>query len=59
MKQISSLELHFLAKEFQILENSRVDKIYNNSRDEIYLQFHKSNVGKKDIEDYCWKSYFF
>ena len=47
MKQISSLELYFLVKELKTLENSRVDKIYNNGKEEIYIQFHKGNVGKK------------
>jgi len=47
MKQISTLELHFLVKELKDLENSRVDKIYNNGKEEIYIQLHKSNAGKK------------
>jgi len=47
MKQISSLELYFSVKELKILENSRVDKIYNNGREEIFIQLHKSNIGKK------------
>ena len=47
MKQIASLELHFLVNELKYLENSRVDKIYNLGKEEIYIQFHKSNVGKK------------
>ena len=47
MKQISSFELYFLVKELKTLENSRVDKIYNNGKEEIYIQFHKGNVGKK------------
>jgi len=47
MKQISALELHFLVKEFKYLESSRVDKIYNTGKDEVYIQFYKSNVGKK------------
>ena len=50
MKQISALELHFLVKELKDLENSRVDKIYNNGKEEIYIQFHKSNIGKKILK---------
>jgi len=58
MKQLSSLELHFLGKELQILENSRVDRIYNRGRDDIYLQFHKSNAGKKILRIVFGKSIF-
>ncbi len=46
-KQLSSLDMHFLVKELKELEGSRVDQIYNNSYEEIYIQLHKSNVGKK------------
>jgi len=58
MKQISTLELHFLVKELKYLENSRVDKIYNNGKEEIYIQLHKSNVGKKILKIIVGKSIF-
>src|SRR3989344_1179701 len=45
MKQISSLDLHFLAKELDGLVGARVDRIYN-QENELYFQFHKSNAGK-------------
>lgn len=45
MKQISSLDLHFLAKELDGLVGSRVDRIYS-QENELYFQFHKSNKGK-------------
>jgi len=59
MKQISSLELHFILKELKELINSRVDKIYNNSKEEIYIQYHKSNVGKKISRIIVGKAIFF
>jgi len=58
MKQISSLELNFLVKEFKILEKSRVDKIYNYGKEDIYIQLHKSNKGKKIIRIVVGKSIF-
>jgi len=58
MKQISTLELHFLVKELNDLENSRVDKIYNNSKENIYIQLHKSNVGKKILRIIFGRSIF-
>tara|TARA_Y100000310_G_scaffold317308_1_gene370054 strand:+ start:6722 stop:7837 length:1116 start_codon:yes stop_codon:yes gene_type:complete len=58
MKQLSSLELSFLAKELEIVKNSRVDRIYNSGKEEIYLQVHKSNVGKKILKIILGKSIF-
>src|SRR3989338_1864318 len=46
-KQLSALDMHFLIKELKEMEGSRVDQIYNYSHEEIYIQLHKSNVGKK------------
>ncbi|MCH8003567.1 MAG: NFACT family protein [Nanoarchaeota archaeon] len=58
MKQISALELHFLVKELKDLENSRVDKIYNNGKEEIYIQLHKSNAGRKLLRIIVGRSIF-
>jgi len=58
MKQISSLELYFLVNELKYLESSRVDKIYNTGKEEIYIQFHKSNVGKKILRIIVGKTLF-
>jgi len=58
MKQISALELHFLVKEFKCLESSRVDKIYNTGKEEVYIQFYKSNVGKKILRIINGKAIF-
>ena len=46
-KQLSSLDLHFLLKEFEMLENSRISKIYNQEKNTILLSLYKTNVGKK------------
>ena len=56
MKRISSLELSYLIKEFVILEKSRVDKIYNYGKEDIYIQLHKSNEGKKILRIIVGKS---
>lgn len=58
MKQISSLELYFLVQELKTLENSRVDRIYNSGKEEIYIQSHKSNVGKKILRIIVGKTIF-
>jgi len=46
-KQLSSLDLHFLVKELKILEDSRIDKIYQAEKEIITFSFYKSNSGKK------------
>ncbi len=58
MKQISSLDLHFLVKELKELEGSRADRIYSSGKEEIYIQLHKSSVGKKIIRVLIGKSIF-
>ncbi len=44
--QISSIELYYLTKEFEILENAKVDQIYQLGKKDYILQFHKTGVGK-------------
>ncbi|MDP6548194.1 MAG: NFACT family protein [Candidatus Woesearchaeota archaeon] len=56
--QLSSLDIHFLLKELKHLENSRVDQIYNNGKEEIYIQFHKRNVGRKILRIVVGKAIF-
>ena len=49
MKQeLTSLDLHYLVKEFQALVGARVDKFYEQSEDkkEFLFVFHKSGSGK-------------
>ena len=58
MKQISSLDLYFLVNELKELEGSRADRIYSSGKEEIYIQFHKSNVGKKIIRVLIGKAIF-
>ncbi len=58
MKQISSLDLHFLVKELKELEGSRADRIYSLGKEEMYIQLHKSNVGKKIIRILIGKAVF-
>ena len=57
-KQLGSLEMHFLLKELKELEKSRVDRAYNIGKEEIYIQFHKSSVGKKILRIILGKSIF-
>lgn len=45
-KAISSLELHYVIKELQVLADSKVDRIYQPEKDELVLQFHKTGSGK-------------
>ena len=44
MKQLSSLELHFLVKELQPLIGKRIEKIYQLSKDEFMLQFQGKQI---------------
>lgn len=46
-KQLSSLDLHFLLKELDILKDSRVDKIYHPEENLIIFSLYKTNAGKK------------
>jgi len=46
-KQLSSLEIYHLVKEFKILMNGRIDKIFQVGKKEFYIQFHVSNIGKR------------
>lgn len=45
--QLSSLDIYFVLKELKELEGSRADRIYSCGKEEMYIQFHKSNLGKK------------
>lgn len=46
-KQLSSIDLHFLLKELEVLKDSRIDKIYQPEKEIIVFSLHKTNVGKK------------
>ncbi|MAH32908.1 hypothetical protein CL615_00800 [archaeon] len=58
VKQLSSVDMHFLVKELKELEGSRVDKIYNKGKEEVYIQVHKSGAGKKIIRIIVGKDIF-
>ena len=58
MKQISSLELHFLLNELEALKNSRVDNIYSLGKEVLTFQFHKPNEGKLMLKVLVGKSIF-
>jgi len=45
--QLSSIDLHYLIKEFQALKDSRIGKIYQPEKEVIIFGLYKSNVGKK------------
>ena len=46
-KQLSSLDLHFLIKELEVLKDSRIDKIYQPEKNLLVFSFYKTNSGKK------------
>jgi len=47
MKQLTSIEIHYLINEFKELINSKVDKIYHPAKKELLIQFYISGKGKK------------
>lgn len=57
-KQLSSLDLHFLLKELEILKNSRIDRIYQPEKELIVFSLYKTNVGKKLLRIDIGKSIF-
>ncbi|MFH0868045.1 MAG: NFACT family protein [Candidatus Woesearchaeota archaeon] len=58
VKQLSSLDMYFLCKELKKLEGSKVDKIYNNGNEEVYIQLYQSNAGKKLLRVIVGKAIF-
>lgn len=48
MRSLTSLDLYFLCKEFKQLEGAHVDKVYQPSKEELFLQVHKE--GKQGIK---------
>lgn len=47
MKQeLSSLELHYLVQELQVLDGAKIDQIYQPSKEELLLIFHSPSRGK-------------
>src|SRR3989338_1963327 len=48
--QLSSIDLHYLIKELQVLIDGRIDKIYHPDKKVLLLRFHIPNIGKKAIK---------
>ena len=57
-KQLSSLDLHFLLKELEILKDSRIVKIYNPEKDVLIFSLYKTNVGKNLLKINIGQSLF-
>jgi len=57
-RQLSSLDIHYLLKELDILKDSRVDKIYQPEKNLIVFSFYKSNTGKKILNINIGQSLF-
>lgn len=58
MKQLSSLEIHYLIKELKFLINSKVDTIYQPDKKELLLQFYVSNKGKQILKIVAGKAFY-
>jgi len=43
---LSGIELHYLVKELNVLDNCRVDKIFHPDKKELIIQFHVAGKGK-------------
>src|SRR3989338_797990 len=57
-KQISSIDLNYLAKELQVLKDSRIDKIYQPEKELLVFSLYKTNVGKKLLRIEIGKALF-
>ncbi|MBI2541532.1 NFACT family protein [Candidatus Woesearchaeota archaeon] len=57
-KQLSSVDLHYLVKELQVLKDSRISKIYQPEKELLVFSLHKSNLGKKILKIEIGKSIF-
>ena len=57
-KQLSSIDLHFILKELEILKDSRIDKIYQPEKNLLVFSFYKANSGKKILKITVGKSLF-
>lgn len=47
METVTAMDLHYLIKEFEVLINSKVDKIYQPKKKEFLFQFYISSKGKQ------------
>ncbi len=47
MNQLSSFQIKEIVKELQTLVNSKIDKVFMDNDNEMYLQLHTPNLGKR------------
>lgn len=57
-KQLSSIDLHYLLKELEILKDSRIDKIYHPEKGLLVFSLYKTNAGKKLLRIEIGKALF-
>lgn len=57
-KQLSSVDLCYLAEELQVLKDSRIDKVYQPEKYIIIFSLYKTNVGKKLLKVDIGKTIF-
>ena len=57
-KQLSSLDLHHLLKELEVLKDSRIDKIYQPEKNSLIFSLYKTNIGKKLLKINIGQSLF-
>lgn len=48
--EITALDLHYLTKELQQLVDGKIDQVYQIGKEELFLQFHKAEFGKKILK---------
>ena len=46
-KELAAFDIHFIVDEFQSLIGGKVDKVFQPVREEVILQLHIPNSGKK------------
>ena len=57
-KQLSSVDLHYLIDELQVLKDTRIDKIYQPEKEVIVFSMYNADVGKKLLKIEVGKTIF-
>ena len=57
-KQLSSMDLHFLLKELEVLKDSRIGKIYQPEKNLVIFSLYKTNAGKKILKINIGQSFY-
>ena len=57
-KQISAIDLHYMAEELQALKDSRIDRIYQPETNLLVFSLYKTNKGKKLLRVEIGKALF-